>query len=116
MNFRCYPFWYQDNVANITLNQSGAVVSNPGTVYAEPVITVNGSGDITLMVNTALIELTGVSGSVIIDSELKEAYKDTTLLNGHMTGEFPVLTPGQNAVSWSGNVSSVVIRPNWRYL
>lgn len=40
----------------------------------------------------------------------------TTLMNEHMTGEFPVLKPGANAVSWTGTVSKVVAKPNWRYL
>ncbi len=37
-------------------------------------------------------------------------------MNEHMTGEFPVLNPGANAVSWTGPVSKVVAKPNWRYL
>jgi len=31
-------------------------------------------------------------------------------------GEFPVLKPGANAISWTGTVTKVVVRPNWRYL
>ena len=46
----------------------------------------------------------------------REAYKGTVLQNEKRTGEFPVLEPGGNAVSWSGTVSRVVIKPNWRYL
>ena len=33
-----------------------------------------------------------------------------------MNGEFPVLKPGANAISWTGAVTKVVVRPNWRYL
>ena len=86
------------------------------SVYSDPVITVTGSGDITLMVGTTIVELTGVSGSIVIDSVLKEAYKGTTLMNDHMNGEFPVLKPGANAISWTGTVTRVIVRPNWRYL
>ena len=45
-----------------------------------------------------------------------KAYKGATLMSDHMSGDFPVLKPGQNAVSWSGNVTRVIVRPNWRYL
>ena len=45
-----------------------------------------------------------------------EAYQGTTLMNDHMNGEFPVLKPGANAISWIGAVTKVVVRPNWRYL
>ena len=91
-------------------------MTNPGSVYSEPLMTVYGSGDITLMVGMTVIELTGISGSIILDSVLKEAYKGTTLMNEHMTGDFPVLKPSMNAISWSGTVTRVVIQPNWRYL
>ena len=49
-------------------------------------------------------------------SVLQEAYQGTTLMNDHMNGEFPVLKPGANAISWTGAVTKVVVRPNWRYL
>ena len=68
------------------------------------------------MVGTTIVELTDISGNIVIDSALQEAYKGTTLMNDHMSGDFPVLKPGQNAVSWSGNVTRVIVRPNWRYL
>ena len=116
VNFRCKPFWYQSDVSNITLTTSGTFVTNPGSVYAEPIITVYGSGDITLMVGTTIVELTSVSSSITLDSTLMEAYKGSTSLNSSMSGDFPVLKSGANAVSWSGNVTSVVITPNWRYL
>ena len=116
VNFRCFPFWYLDNVADITLTASTSVITNPGSVYSEPILTVYGSGDITLMVGTTIVELTDISGSIVIDSVLREAYLGNTLMNGHMSGEFPVLKPGMNAISWTGEVTSVVIRPNWRFL
>ncbi len=116
VNFRCYPFWYQENVSDVTITTSGDTITNPGSVYSEPLITVYGSGNITLMVGTTIVELTNVSSSIVLDCALKEAYKGTTLMNDHMSGDFPVLKPGLNAVSWSGNVTSVVISPRWRFL
>ena len=116
VNFRCYPFWYQENVSDVTITTSGDTVTNPGSVYSEPLITVYGSGNITLMVGTTIVELTNVSSNIVLDCALKEAYKGTTLMNDHMSGDFPVLKPGLNAVSWSGNVTRIMIKPNWRYL
>ena len=44
--------------------------------------------------------------------------QDCFLRNGadRMNGEFPVLKPGANAVSRTGTVIKVAVRPNWRYL
>ena len=108
VNFRCKPFWYLKDVAPITLTQSGSFVTNPGSVYAEPVITVYGTGAITLLV--------GISGSVTLDTPLMEAYSGTNSMNSAMSGDFPVLLPGQNAVSWTGAVNKIEIQPNWRFL
>lgn len=73
------------------------------------------------MVGSTIVELNGVDGSITIDSVLKEAYKEdalgtSTLQNEKMTGEFPILRPGANAVSWTGSVTLLQITPNWRYL
>ena len=116
VNFRCYPFWCANNVEDITISTPGTTVTNPGSVYSEPLITLTGSGDITLMVGTTIVELTDITSGIVLDCALQEAYLGTTLMNDHMSGDFPVLKPGMNAISWSGTVTSVVIKPNWRYL
>ena len=116
VNFRCFPFWYAENVPNTTVTTSGQFVTNPGSVYSEPRITVYGSGDITLIIGTTIVELSDVSSSIVIDSALQEAYKGSTLQNEKMSGDFPVLKPGANAISWNGNVTKLTIVPNWRYL
>ena len=116
VNFRCKPFWYLEAVASITLTQSGSFISNPGSVHAEPVITVYGSGNITLMVGMTITELEGTAGNITLDTPLMEAYSGTTSMNSAMSGDFPVLLPGRNAVSWTGSVTKIEIRPNWRYL
>lgn len=116
VNFRCKPFLYLNNSPTITITSSGTFITNPGSVYSEPIITVNGSGDITLIIGMTIVELSGVNGSITLDSALQEAYSGFTSLNSQMSGEFPHLLPGQNAISWMGNVSSLTIQTNWRTL
>ena len=116
VNFRCKPFWYAESVPTITVTKSGTFVTNPGNIYAEPKITVVGSGSITLMVALTIVELEGIAGNITLNSALQEAYSGTTSMNSAMSGEFPILYPGANAISWTGNVSKVVIEPRWRYL
>ena len=95
---------------------SGTVITNPGSVYSEPILTVTGSGNIMPMVGMTIVEPENISGNIVIDSVLQEAYQGTTLMNDHMNGEFPVLKPGANAISWTGMMTKVADRPNWRYL
>lgn len=115
VNFRCKPFWYANDVQLITLTTSGTFITNPGSVFSEPVITVYGSGEVTLMVGMTITELE-VSGSITLDTPLMEAYVGATSMNNCMSGDFPTLLPGQNAVSWTGSVTKVEVHPNWRYL
>lgn len=37
-------------------------------------------------------------------------------MNSAMSGDFPVLLPGANAISWAGGVSKAKIRPDWKVL
>ena len=116
VTFRCKPFLYLDNSPDTTITASGSTITNPGAVDSEPLIKVYGSGDITLMVGTQIVELEDISSQIFLDSEIQEAYKGTTSQNNHMSGEFPKLLPGMNAISWTGNVTSIVISPRWRTL
>lgn len=116
VNFRCKPFWYMENPPPLTLTTSSTFITNPGNTISEPVITVTGSGDITLMVGTTICELSGISGSITLDTPLMEAYSGMASMNFRMSGDFPTLLPGTNAVSWFGNVSMLQIAPNWRFL
>ena len=99
-----------------TLTASTSLLNNPGSVYSEPTITVYGSGEITLMVGTQIVELTDIEDSITLNTSLMEAYKGDLSMNSCMSGEFPTLLPGSNVISWTGNVTKVVVLPNWRYL
>lgn len=117
VNFRCSPpFWYASGIEDLTITTGSYVLVNPGSVYSEPIITVYGSGDITLIINDSFVELEGVEDSIVLNSVIQEAYQGETLLNEKMEGDFPMLKPGNNLISWTGDVSRTVIVPNWRYL
>ena len=115
VNFRCKPFFYLDDSPTYTLTKM-TFLTNPGAVRAEPVITVYGSGDITLMVGMTIVELTGVNGSITLDTPRMEAYSGNVSANMKVSGEYPMLGAGATAISWSGNVSRVTVQPNWRTL
>ena len=116
VNFRCKPlFRLYSGETEQTIETSGASITNPSTVQAKPKITIAGSGDVTLMVGgTQIVELTGIEEGIVLDSEIQEAYWGETLQNSRMSGPFPTLKPGPNAISWSGGtVTSVKITPRW---
>ena len=87
INFRCKPFWYLSDVEPITLTTSGTFITNPGSVASEPVITVYGSGEITLMVGMTITELE-ITDKITLDTPLMEAYVGATSMNSCMSGIF----------------------------
>lgn len=120
--FRCAPWLYHENVTDITLT-AAAAITNPGTASSMPLITVNATGDIDLMIGGQTVLLNGLTGKIVLDCEAQEAYIQAsdgsyTNLNAQMTGDFPELPMGSIPVSWSlgdsATLTSIVISPRWR--
>ncbi len=121
VQFKVFPFKYSVNAIrshadDLTLTTPTSI-KNKGTVYAEPTITVYGSGNITLTINGANYTLTGVDGYITVDSEMMEVYKGAINANNKYAAmDFPRFEVGRNTISWTGNVTKVEIEPKWRWL
>lgn len=117
--FNCRPFQYAMENAPIIVSEN-MTLTNPGTVKSLPIIKVNGSDSGDLTVNGNSVSFSDIDESVILNSELQETYLDTgTELiskNSTKTGDYPVLLPGDNTISFSGGITSLEITPNWRWL
>lgn len=120
--FRCDPYLYYTSAPAQTLAEAG-FLTNPGTAAAAPTIRVNATGDVDLLIGSQTVLLTDLTGAIILDCAAQEAYSEDanglkTNLNDRMAGDFPLLKPGANAISWSlgegAALTSVVITPNWR--
>lgn len=117
------PYMYLDSGDSplTTITTSGTTINNTGTAVALPKIEVNGSGDIILIVNGYITQLTGITNGIVLDSTINDAYSidELTSMNSHVViddgNEFPRLDPGNNVVSWTGGSNvSVKITPHWR--
>ena len=53
---------------------------------------------------------------VIIDSLKEEAYLNSEYKNRNMNGVFPILDPGNNIITWTGNLTKIKIQPKSRWL
>lgn len=118
VQFDVHPFKYSANPFNDHMTITGPVtIYNKGTFYSEPVITIFGTGGITLTINDTEYTITDIDGHVTINSEIQEVYKDSTNKNNTFSGEdFPRLEVGKNEISFTGNVTKIEIEPNWRFL
>ena len=115
MEFEVQPFGY-DVFEQTLVKTAPFSLFNIGTFESEPIITIFGAGNITLYVNNQSISLKEIAGSITIDSEMQNAYNGVTSMNNKMQGEFPILSLGENHITWLGNVTRLEIRLNWRWL
>ena len=112
------PFRYPKNVAPVVFTNPGTI-NNFGTVYSEPVIEIEGNGDVSLTIGRKTMHLT-ISNKATIDCRQGKqnifnasgAVQNTLRKRGGFF-EIPV---GSNGVTYTGDVRKVTIRPNWRYL
>jgi len=109
------PFRYTVDNEQITL-ASGDSIVNEHTRYSKPEFELTGTGDITLTVNGAEFRVKGLEANqtIIIDSARQVTYSGDTLLIGKTGGKYPLLDVGSNTVSWTGTVSSIKYKGNWR--
>lgn len=117
-----HPWKYFMDSEPATITSKNTVVTNPHITESAPLITIEGSGDIDLTVGSHEFRMKGVKSAVgiILDSEISKAYHKTTggKLNNEndktYTREYPLLYPGDNNITWTGNVDKIIIEPRWR--
>ena len=100
-------------------------VNNVGLENSKPIITLWGSGVIEISINTVgtfqldfSINPDVPDEYLTVNSEIEECYKDTakTLKNRSMIGEFPILLPGENIITWTGILTKIIVEVRSRWL
>lgn len=120
--FTVKPYKYL--VANdpVTLTGTSGTIVNPTNYTSQPIITIQGTGPVTLTVNGKDFNIIGVQDTITLSSERQAAYQEyipgvLTSMNSQIgTRDYPVLKPGINTISTTGNVTLITIEPRWRSL
>ena len=110
--FECKPQRFLKTGDNTITIQNGLTIMNPTGFEAYPLFKVTGTSGV-LTVNGNSITFSSIDDFVMLDCELQDAYKETTNKNSTVSGTFPVLKPGSNTISWTGDISSVTMKPRW---
>ena len=111
------PFRYPKNIAPVVLTSAGTI-DNIGTVYSEPIIEIEGDGDVSLTIGKKTMYLTVNTKTTIDCRQGKQNIFNAsgTVQNTlRKRGGFFEIPVGSNGVTVTGNVRKVTIRPNWRY-
>lgn len=114
ITFTCKPQRFLKSGEQAVSYMTSGTIYNPTFYQARPLVRCYGTSG-TVTVNGTPVKVTGCAAYADIDCELMEVYEGTASRNGMTTltnGEFPVLDPGENAISFSG-WSKVEIIPRW---
>ena len=110
----CQPFSYLSEGLNpVTLTASGTI-TNPGLLDADPIITVTGTGALSLTINARVYHVNSPAGSITLDSARLVAHAHGKVQTDALTETFPTFKPGLNRITLGTGISKIVITPNWR--
>lgn len=116
------PFKYStiDGILTAQGNDESVNVTNRGNTYSRPIITIKGSGLITISLNgTAIFKISMPdSGNIVIDTEQLEAYNDNGYQNRRVIGDYSkfILQHGKNVIAWDGNVTEISVNKYSRWI
>lgn len=110
--FECKPQRFLKTGDNIITIQNSLTIMNPTGFEAYPLFKVTGTSGV-LTVNGDSITFSSIDGFVMLDCELQDAYRENINKNSTISGTFPVLKTGSNTISWTGDISSVTMKPRW---
>lgn len=120
--FHCQPFKYKVGETPITLTSGDNTITNEGNIYSKPILTIIGSGDISISLDGNQIFSIDMSNNskIVIDTKNMEAYDPTTgnLLNRIVTGNYEnfKIESGNNTLSISGTITDASITNYTRWL
>lgn len=115
ITWNCQPYMVEAVDSQIEVTASQAIV-NPGSATALPMIQVNGSGDVSFSVNGEEISIDDMTANVPVYIDSATGYVYTAQGATAMTGDFPVLQLGSNAITIGTGITSLLITPHWRWI
>ena len=113
IKFNCKPQRFLKSGEQAQTFNANGVLYNRTNYPSKPLIRVYGTGAGTVGVGSYLITISAIDQYVDIDCELMDAYKGATNCNANVSfnaDEFN-LKAGTNGITFTGNITSVVIKP-----
>ena len=122
ITIHCQPFKYPLTNTPVSLSTSATTITNSGNVISKPLLTISGSGTITITLNSNQIfsiDMTDIT-TIAIDTEKLEAYDPNTgtLLNRKVIGDYSAfyLNKGTNTITLGGTITTANITNYTRWL
>lgn len=94
-------------------------LTNRGNVISRPTVTVYGSGNVELAIDSVTVLSFSIDSEYItIDAEEMNAYHGSALMNRRVVGDYADLTlkAGDNVISWRGDVTGIKVEDFSRWV
>lgn len=114
LSFRFKPVKYLKTGLKEIAVTNNQIIDNIGNTNAKPLITIIGSGNITLTIGTKKASFIGVDKGVIVDCQSQSVLTydgKRPAWSNIVDAEFPVIEQGKQKVTWTGSVTQVKIIP-----
>ena len=116
ITFHVQPYKHLISEKKATGTNTVTVV-NQGFDDSLPVIKITGSGEVEVKIDNVTICKVNIDDEyIILDSEKQEAYKEATLKNRQMSGEFVKLPRGKTTITTTGTVTAIEVEPRSRWV
>lgn len=117
IKFICEPLKrsvYGDDI--VTIYNNNTTIYNQEGFKTQPYLKIFGSGNVTVSIGGRDLILKNIQEYIEVDTELQNCFKDNVNQNHKMYSDFPFLSPGENVISWQGNVNKIELKPRYRHL
>lgn len=114
--FLCEPFTEDLNETVHQITSSGFKINYNGNAPGDTLIKIYGNGNIQLTVNGETIQISNVNNYIEIDSNLLQVRnQDGTSKDNDTLGDFILLEKGINTISYTGNITKIIIEYTTKY-
>lgn len=117
ITFDCDPRCFLKEGENAVKFTQAGYLYNPTAFEATPIIRVYGTAAGTVTVAGVTVKILSIATGLVLDCENENAYAlgdvGQSLNDTIYAPEFPVLTAGENRVSFDGGIAAVEIVPRW---
>lgn len=116
VTFLCEPFTQDLEKTVHEITKSGFKINYNGNAPGDTLIKVYGTGNIQLTINGETMQISNVNNYIEIDSNLLQVRnQDGTSKDNDTLGDFILFTKGINTISYTGNVTKIVIEYTTKY-
>lgn len=109
VSFNCKPQRWLKSGENEVI--PGEILYNPTLYPSKPKIRLYGTGTLTIGEYEMTVDALYPNEYIDIDCDLMNASYGAVNFNNYISGQFPMLEPGDNEISWTGD--SLTIIPRW---